>query len=281
MIEHFENIEILYGNASVQIPNNIFKILSSSIKAKNNKTNIQQSSFAYAYLVAVSFLYKYSNFVDIDNCTYIQNADIKELLGYNRNTKSIDRIIKDNGVLDILKLTETTKDYPIGFTILEDEKINDIPVRRFVTVSNSESDSEIVRIVRSVVKNKNYKVKEPLFLTTGMFEDNFGTLYDYEQTHSINIREFIFFLKNSELDNIDFTMYGYLKSKCKGFKMNTRSISLNKISTEVGVDEYTFYKHLRLLKEIGFVKVKHKGWQACLSKAESNEYIWIDLFSKR
>lgn len=110
MYEHFEGIKKLYGDsANVQIPNDIFKLLSSKIKNKNCSTNIKQVSFAYLYIILVSFLYKYTNFVYIDNGTYIQNTDIKELLGYSKTTKSIDSIIKKNGILDNIGLTITTK----------------------------------------------------------------------------------------------------------------------------------------------------------------------------
>src|SRR5205085_6833882 len=105
MYEHFKNIEFLYGeDVSIQIPNGIFKKLSSNIKNRNGSTNIQQTSFAYAYIVMNAFLYKYAHFVDVDNGTYIQNADIKGLLGYNKVTKTIDYIIKKGGVLDMIGL---------------------------------------------------------------------------------------------------------------------------------------------------------------------------------
>jgi hypothetical protein len=129
MYKHLENIGYLYGDGvSVQIPNGLFKDLSACIKNRNGSTNIQQVSFAYAYLVIIAFLYKYAHYIDIDNGTYIQNADIKELLGYSKTTKSIDNVIKKNGILDMMGLTETSKDYPIQFTINNNEKINNIPL---------------------------------------------------------------------------------------------------------------------------------------------------------
>lgn len=115
LIAHFKNIEYLYRKASVQLPNGIFKELSTAIRSSTDTTNANQVSFAYAYLVATAFLYKYAQFVDTDHRTYIQNSNLKELLGYGKNTKSIDRILKKDGVLDELGLTATTRDYPVRF----------------------------------------------------------------------------------------------------------------------------------------------------------------------
>ena len=134
MIGHFENIQYLYGSdAYVQLPNKVFRDLSTSIKNKNGSTNIQQSSFAYAYLVCVAFLYKYARFIDVDNETYLQNTDIKQILGYSKTTKSIDHIIKKDGILEKIGLVETTKSYPVSAEYGEDE-YNKFKIREFVTV---------------------------------------------------------------------------------------------------------------------------------------------------
>src|SRR5690606_20508184 len=105
IIEHFQNLETLYQNASVQMPNDLFSRLADSIKNSRDGQNTKQASFAYTYLVAIAFLYKYTHFVDPASGTYIQNLNLKELLGYNKGTKSIDRIIKKGGVLDEMELT--------------------------------------------------------------------------------------------------------------------------------------------------------------------------------
>lgn len=280
MIEHFKNIRTLYGNGSIQIPNSIFKTLSSSIRNKNGKTNIQQVSFAYSYLVSIAFLYKYTYFVDVDNSTYVQNADIKELLGYNRTTKSIDHVIKKDGLLDSMGLTETTKEYPVLFEMINDELINDIPLRRFTTISELDSDSEYYKMIKKIVRNRNYEIKEPLFLTDAFDENEYGTLYNYENTHQICLDEYISFLKDAETNNIDFLLYCFFKSKCKGLKGNMRSMALNKIAKEVGIDRSTFYKHITILKDKDYIHINHKGWQTDLTNAELNEYFWRGIKKK-
>lgn len=280
MIEHFENMRTLYSSASVQIPNSIFKTLSSSIKGKNGRTNIQQVAFAYCYLVSISFLYKYSYYVDVDNDMYVQNADIKELLGYNRTTKSIDHVIKKNGILDNIGLTETTKEYPILFEMDNSELINNIPLRRFSTINDLDSDNNYYKMLRKIVKNRNYEIKEPIFLTYKFDDNEYGTLYNYENTHQITLNEFLSLLLDGDIDNIDLLLCGFFKSKCKGLKNNMRSMSLNKIVKEIGIDKSTFYKHTNILKEKEYISINHKGWQTDLSNAELNEYFWKGIKKK-
>lgn len=273
MKEHFEGIEYLYGKSGVRLPNGIFRDLSVSIKNKSGSTNIQQVAFAYVYLITASLLYKYAHFVDVDNSTYIQNSDIKELLGYNRTTKSIDKVIKKNGILDELGLTSTTKDYPVQFFTNKEEKINNIPLREFITIGGLDNKS----VIKDIVKNRNYEVKEPLFLTTGYGENDYGTLYSIERTHEITIREFITFVFDDEMNNIDFLIYGYLKSRCKGYVNDMKSMAVYKIIMEIGIDRSTFYEHLELLKKKKYIEVNHKEWRMKGEKykrMEANEYFW-------
>lgn len=275
MIEHFKNIEHLYGDdAYVQIPNGIFRDLSSTIKNKSGSTNIQQTSFAYAYLVCIAILYKYAHFIDIDNGTYIQNADIKQILGYSKSTKSIDYIIKRDGVLESLGLVETTREYPISVGYIDD-KINGVKVRDFTTINMIDSSSTEYYVIKSIVKNRNYEIREPKFL----FEYNgeIGTLYDYSNTHRITIKEFINIVYSDDIDNIGFILYAYIKSKCFNLENNTKKIPLLKIVNEVGIGRDAFYNHLNKIKDLKLVDVSHKGWVMDSDKAEVNEYRFLGM----
>lgn len=274
MYEHFKNIEYLYGkSASVQIPNGLFKDLSKSIKGKNGCTNIQQSSFAYAYLVAIAFLYKYAHFVDVDNNTYVQNADIKQILGYGKTTKTIDKIIKKNGLLEELNLVSTTKNYPISFGNTAEE-FSGNKMRTFTTIDMVDLDYVNYTEIKNIVKNRNYEIKEPTFLFE--YKDDAGSLYEYSNTHKITITELIALLYDEELDNIDFLMYGFFKSKCFNLKDNTKAIALSYIVQELGISRDTFYNHLKVLKEKRFMEVNHKNWimgnTNAVDTIEANEY---------
>lgn len=262
------------------MPNSMFRLLSSNIKQKNGGGNIQQISFAYTYLILISFLYKYAHFVDIDNKTYIQNSDVKEILGYSRTTKSVDKIIKKNGVLDELGITLTTKDFPTTFTKDSQNGINKIPLREFTHISEFENHCNY-NIIKSIVKNKNYEVKEPIFLTQGLDGvGEYGTLYEIGNTHQVTIDEILHLFFNTKTCPIDVMLYFYFKSKCKGFKYDMRPIPLDKILAEIGIEKKTFYNHVASLKDKKYIIVNHKGWKANISESELNEYIWKGLTQK-
>ena len=280
MKKHFEDIGYQDGNASIRLPNNIFRSLSSSIKNKSGSTNIQQVAFAYVFLITNAFLYKYSHFVNIDNGTYIQNSDVKELLGYNRTTKTIDKVIKKGGILDELGLTLTTKDYPVRFVMNPEEEINGIPLREFVTISELNVNDINYTRIKGIVKNRNYEVKEPLFLTTGYEGNEYGTLYGIERTHEITLKEFMAFIFDDTLNNIDLLIYGYLKSMCKGYKDNMKAMAVYKIVLEIGIDRGAFYEHLEMLKKKKYIRVNHKEWKMKGEKyvdMEANEYYWMGV----
>lgn len=275
MIAHFKNIQYLYGDdAYIQMPNDIFKNLSRNIKNRSGSTNIRQSSFAYVYLVCIGFLYKYAQFVDLNNGTYIQNTDIKQILGYSKSTKSIDHIIKKNGVLENIGLIKTTKNYPVSVIYGEDE-YNNLKIREFITINNIDKDSTIYNKVKSIVKNRNYEIKEPTYMFE--YNGNIGTLYDYSNTHKITINEFIKLVYDERFDNIDFMLYFFFKSRCYNLnKSNTKSISLIQIINEIGMGKDAFYAHLKIMKDNSILSVIHKEWVNG-GKGESNEYSFIGI----
>lgn len=273
-IKHFKNIQYLYGkNAYIQMPNKIFRKLSKNIKNKNGSTNIMQSSFAYAYLVSIGFLYKYAHFVDLNNESYLQNSNIKEMLGYSRTTKSIDNIIKKNGVLESIGLIKTTKDFPVSVVYSNDE-YNKMKIRDFKTLNMLDKDNDLYKKVRSIVKNRNFEIKEPTFMFE--YDGCAGTLYDYSNSHKVTISEFIEIISDPQLDNIDLMLYFYFKSKCKNYKNNKRSLSLSEITNEIGIGKDAFFSHLKIAENKNMIFVNHKGWFNGVS-GEKNEYQFIGV----
>lgn len=275
MIEHFRNIAYLYGDdAYVQIPNGIFRDLSTNIKNRNGSTNVNQTSFAYAYLVCIALLYKYAHFVDVDNETYLQNSDIKQVLGYSKSTKSIDKIIKKGGVLEKIGLIRATRNYPISANYDNDE-IGNIKIRDFTTIDMVDENFPNYNLIKSIVKNRNYEIREPMFLFE--YNGDIGTLYDYSNTHRITIKEFINIIYGESYDNIDFMLYAYFKSKCHNLKNDTKSIPLLSIISEIGIGRDAFYSHLKVIKERKLIDVEHKEWVMGSGDVEANEYKFIGM----
>lgn len=257
-------MESLYGNCQIQIPNHVFKEVSSKSK------NIQQMSFAVSYVVTISLLYKYAHFVDTENNTYIQNSDIKEILGYNKKTKSIDVFIKKGGYLEELGLISTTKNYPVSFSNTN-ESINDIPVIEFECINDIDTESILYKRVKSIVKNRNYEIREPVFFFNN--NDDTGTLYEYSNTVKITLKEFLYFMNDDNFDNIDFVLYLYFKWQCEGLQYDTKSLSFSCIEQDIKIGNDAFYNHIKKLQSSKLLFVSHKGWQDMDNDSvESNDY---------
>lgn len=278
MKKHFENIKYLHGNCSVRIPNDIFRNISDEIKRVDGKVNSRHTALAYVYVVTVAFLYKYTHYVDMDNDTYLQNKDIKKLLGYNTTSKTIDKVIKKDGLLDNMGLTRSTRDYPIRFYTDDHEKINNVSLREILTISDIDENDVCYEKIKSIVKNRNYEVKIPTFMDEESVYSDYGTFYCFERTHEITITEFIKLIFNDDFDSSAFLAYAYIKSRCKGLKGDNRRITQYKMVIEIGITHTTLDDRLKALEKKGYITVRRKKWKQKNPDArivmESNEYTW-------
>lgn len=278
--EHLKDIHDIYGDVSVRLPNDIFRRLQETIKNKNGSTNIQQVAFSYGYLAVTAFLYRYATHVNIERGTYVQNSDIKMLLGYSKTTKSIDKIIKKDGVLDAMGFTKTTTSYPIHFDYTKDVLLNNTYLLNY-TKSDDDIEEETRVLLRTIVKNRNYEIKEPLFLFEKYGDNDYGTVYDIRKTHEISVLEVLNFIESDLLNNIDLLIYAYIKSRCKGYVNHTKPMTLYKMIAEIGIDRSSFYEHIKVLKGCSLIDVTHKEWRAPVEgrqiQMNSNEYKWLGL----
>lgn len=269
-MNHFNNLRELYNDASVQIPNGLFRDLSRSIKNKRGGTNIGQTSFGYTFLVMNAFLYKYAHYVDTANKTYIQNSDTKEILGYNRSTRSIDRIIKKGGILEEMGLVESTREFPIHVDIYRDS--NGFLVSDPITIDMLDDDSDIRREVFEVVRNRNYEIREPLFLHE--YKGDLGTLLDYSNTHKVTINEFTKLVFNESLNNTDMMVYYFIKSLAHGH--TEIAISQDRFMGALGMSTDTLYRSLSNLEKESAIKVEYQGWSTS-GDFSSNKYTALTL----
>jgi DNA-binding transcriptional ArsR family regulator len=272
LYKHLKNISKNNKDAFIQMPNDIFEKLGTIIKDECKKVNVKQLSFIYSYLVLNAFLYKYSHYVDIENRTYIQTSDIKQMLGYNKESRDINKFIKNGGILDTYRLTKPSKNYPIASFRDYNEKVNGIPIYDFVYFDGTDNEFKDM-YHNQIVRNKNYEIKIPLFLFD--YNDDVGTLYNYENTHKVELKEFLKIMHRLKLCNIDFMLYMYFKSMCFGFKNNKTSIARKTINKHLNMSIDAFYTHLNVLEENKLMKSNRKGRQFTeLDKRELNEYIF-------
>lgn len=266
MFIHFDNLRSLHNDASVQVPNGLFVDLSRSIKNRRGGTNVGQTSFGYIFLVMNAFMYKYAHYVDIANKTYIQNSDAKEILGYSRTTKSVDRLIKKGGLLEEIGLVESTREFPVHVDIYRDS--SGFLISDPTTIGMLESDSDIRKEISRVVRNRNYEIREPLFLHE--YRGDLGTLLDYSNTHKITIDEFMGLIFNEDLNNTDMMVYFFIKSLAHGH--SKIDISQDRFIRTLGMSTETLYKSLDSLKRNCVVDVDHQGWSTS-GNYSSNRYV--------
>lgn len=245
------------GNQTKQhiyMPNEIFTDLHKNIE------KIQHVVFAYAYYYYVCYLYRY--------CLYegVTQSDIKVKLTYDTQEKRLDYIIKKGGILDKIGYTQTTKDYPLSWSMDEYNQI------QFQTISDMNFNSVEAKYI---ITDKNAKVKYPIKMFHRTSEDLAdlhlnGTLYDISNTHDILFSVFDRCMTNKELGTTPFFIYSYIRHKNDlygDYRIGSRNLSL-----EIGVSEPTLFKYLFLLEKYSLLAIDHKqyvgkGGEANLYKA--------------
>ncbi|MGG4039284.1 hypothetical protein [Heyndrickxia ginsengihumi] len=179
-----ESLQFNKKETNIFMPNEIFNDLQNNIKKSVH------IPFAYSYYYLITWLYRYAKYGSIS----IDNKNIKEILGYNKDYKPIDYIIKKNGILDLMEYTITTKDHPISW------EVND----NYLNFSMlSDFDEETIKTIKKI-KSRKYMIKFPyksFFRTKESEEDNYedGTFYDVSNTHLIPFEVFMFCMSKKEI----------------------------------------------------------------------------------
>lgn len=243
-------------NKMIYMPNEIFDDL------KQNISTYKHTAFAYTYYYYVSYLYRYCEHYEDEKIT---QALIKMKLGYTKAEKRIDYLIKKNGVLDSMGYTETTDDYPLSWTLDDDNILN------FTTINDYRREYG-----KSVItQNRNFKIKIPTkgFHRTGdTYNENVldGTFYDIANTHGIDYKVFEEMMeKKDDLGVSAFYIYGFLKYKTQMHKKYRTS--LRGLMDAVGLLSFeTICKYLTNLEDNGFIVVDHKVFQGI--NGEANLY---------
>ncbi|NBI28631.1 hypothetical protein [Chengkuizengella marina] len=222
--------------SNVFMPNEIFNDLSSDL------TNSSHIAFSYSYYYLISYLYRYCKYID----KHYDPSTIKQILSYSSTNKTLDYLIKKNGVLDQLKYTNTIKDYPLQWS-LEDGIVDFIMY------------SETLKEANKITMAKNQKVKKPLkcFFRAGeqCEEGEYdGTFYDISNTHLIPFEVFLECFSNSQLGCEEFYLYGFLKHLNDKFPEGVQ-LSINSISEQSGIKLTLTKKTLNYLKKFRMISL--------------------------
>lgn len=216
------------------MPNEIFNDLASL----NMKP--VHIAFTYSFYYLVSWLYRQGKYGDLE----ISNKFIKKALNYNPSNKSLDYIIKEEGVLDRANYTHSTKNYSIGVKeVLSDGS----PI--FMEVEDLSQDERGILYKRV---NRNFKAKYPVKHMHRCHEDFesmslTGVFYDISNTHQVNFDVFSFCMSNKNIGITGFYIYSFLKNKSQSFN-NLYQVSYDRLSAETGIPYSTLAKYLDVLR---------------------------------
>lgn len=234
-MDYDELVKLLHydgENNDIFMPNEIFNDL------KNVLSNSSHLAFAYSYYYLISWLYRYAIY---GNDIYTTDT-IKEILGYYKNNKTVNYIIKKNGLLDNMGYTQLQSDYPVFWTF-EDNELS------FTMLS--EYDIETQKLLKSKA-SRNYKIKVPLkgiYRTEEDINEGYesGTFYEIDNTHHIPFDVFLFCVSNENIGVIGFYLWSYLKMKNQ-IHSSGYDVSIDYLAKETGVKRSSTVKYLNVLK---------------------------------
>ncbi|WP_335871942.1 hypothetical protein [Bacillus sp. 2205SS5-2] len=272
-------LQFNHNENKVFMPNEIFDDLHRKFNTlfpedhEKNGAVGSHVAFTYSYVYFIAWLHRYCKYSD----TWITTNGIKKCLRYSPTTKTIDFIIKKNGVLDDLGYTLTTTNYPIYWTF-EDQDL------QFVTVSDlDEVDKQYI-----TQKLRNYKVKFPVkqfYRDRESYEEGIidGAYYEVYNTHMIDFEVFMFCMGEKDLGCTGFYLYSYLKMMNDQFK-NGFDVALADLTHQTKIKDRTLDKYLKSLKKYRMINCIHNQdyYVSGLSKEErkantyqTNEYTFF------
>lgn len=263
-----ERLEVVTDyEVNLALPNEVFGMLLDE-KEKGNIKSAVHLPFAYSYLYLTTYMYRYGKY----SAWMMSSEDIKEVLGMNPKEKRVDYIVKKNGVLDNLGLTETTNNIAVGVLWFDDSIYNN--KLDYVEI---ECLSHIKKLIGEDYEYEYYKkslgitprstIKKPRFAYVRDLsididditdEDEFdGTFYDASRTHIIDFRVFDFCMNNDELGVNAFYIYSYLKHK--NDLHNGYDASTARLSKELGLSSKTIQKYRDAMRKFNLINLVHNN----------------------
>ena len=225
----------------VAMPNRIFADMRQWLQEGELKSP-QHQEFIYGFYWLIAYLWGFAKYGEYD---YII-SDIKGLLGYNPNEKRINYIIKQDGLLDRKRYTDTVDDFPVLWSLKDGE------LSHTMLSDYDEVDQQIV----NKFKSQKPFVKSPL-LSLG--EDRDGLYWNADNSHIIRGDVFTLCMENKELRCAGLYLYGMLQM------MSDKNLHFNK-SEEFQCANKTL--------------VELTGWGITKVKKIVNELCEVGLISK-
>lgn len=251
------------------MPNEIFTMLLDIMdEGELKKVHLP---FAYSYLYFVTYMYRYGKYEQFMATT----QDFKEILGYDRNDKRTNYIVKEGGLLERMELLETTKDIPVGYTWQFEDGIK----RDFVKIEYLDEmkeyfvlDEEFTYHKKQLGWTPRMTVKRPRFgyvSDTSVDIDDIdtdydgdGTFYYADRTHIIDFRVFDFCMQTEDLGVTGFYIYSYLKHK-NDLHKDGYDASRERLSNELGLSTATISRYRDALRKYNLIELKNNNETFC------------------
>lgn len=268
--------------SSVGIPNYLFNQLNLLVKQKKLKS--QHIGFAFSYIYFITYMARYAKY----DCFLPSTKQIKEILGYSATNKTIDYIIKKDGLLDKAGITKTIDDFPVVAEWKEDYSIVGKNKSLEITFA-SEIYPDMTFFKNERKANGQTMCKIPLF---GFYNnpDNWGSgqpydgtfFFGYDETGIdftlIDFRVFAYCMeKSEELGCNAFYLYCYLKSKNDIY--NGYNATSKRLAQETGLSQRTVEKYRDNMRSYNMMTLWHEmdyfviGGQDLKDKKASNNII--------
>lgn len=256
-MESTELKELIHYNEEheryIAIPNSLFTKLLTLTKFKKLKS--QHVGFTFSYIYLQTYLFRYTKYD-----TYVPTkGEIKQLLGYSATNKTVDHIIKRNGLLDDESITVTSNDFPI----INEWRDGDL---EFTYISDLYSHEEF-RNDRKFGLSQSYKV--PIFglyaNTDNYFNDESnpydGTFYPFDDGISepytlIDFEVFAYMMSNKELGVNAFYLYCYIL-----YKNDLHTAGYNathtRLAEETGLSSKSIQRYRDVMRSYNILKLEH------------------------
>lgn len=242
----------------VQIPSKLISEVTRAVRVNDSES---YAHYAFSFLVLNSFLYKYANYINISNKTYINMSDMKEILKYNAKNQKLDIVTrKDTGILEQEGFVETTTDIPISYELTDD--IDSVYKDRKIIRTSDVDDSLRNYLYSDILRTPNYCTYIPTFMMDS--EKGKGALNDYKGTFRLNYSEFEYFMFNDDFTLRDFFIYCYIKSSTK--KNRVAKVTYDTYKRQTGMSKSTVRKIVNKLEDEKVINISSSGNSSYRSK---------------
>jgi hypothetical protein len=224
--------------SKVFMPNEIFDDLKGAVTR-----NSSHLTFSYSYIYLITWFYRYAKYISVTD-GFIDNGKIKEILGYSKDYKPLDYLIKKNGLLDQLGYTSTAKDFPTSWSI-EDGYLG------------FNMYSEFKEFLSHLNLSRKFTIKLPVKAIHRYDNEVLdGTYYQIENTHCIPFEVFMFCMANDKLGVTGFYLYSYIKRMNDMFPEGW-DVAIGKLAKVTAIPTSTLERYMDELRRYNMLTVTY------------------------